>query len=105
VNARRVAQTTPVILAFAMDLEARLHDLHQSLGEFKSDDKASWQVGVIFNVLLDEVKKAHADDPVVAVIEPAVRTRGTSGPGNHATVTFGTLRASTSQLLTVVQGS
>jgi hypothetical protein len=83
-----------------MNLESRLVDLYNSLGEFKPTDNASWSLASIFNALLAEVKKTHGDDPVVAAIEPAKEAM----TGDHSTSNCGTLRAATWQLRGVVAG-
>jgi hypothetical protein len=84
----------------AADLESRLVDLYNSLGEFKSTDNASWGLASIFNALLEEVRKQHGDDPVVAAIQPAAE----SMMGGKSTSDTGTLRAATWQLRAVVAG-
>jgi len=83
-----------------VDLNDRLVDFYNSLGEYKPTDNASWQLAQIFNALLAEVKKSHGDDPVVAAIEP-VAQQGSS-PTSRADC--GTLRTATWQLRGVVAG-
>jgi hypothetical protein len=82
-----------------MDVESRLVDLYNNLGEFKPTDNASWQLAQIFNALVAEVKKDHGDDPVVAAIEPV----GQSMTGG-STADCGTLRAAAWQLRAVLNG-
>lgn len=84
----------------AMDLNARLVDLYNSLGEFKPTDNASWQLASIFNALLEEVRKQHGDDPVVAAIHPVEE----SMMGGKSTADCGTLRTAAWQLRGVVAG-
>jgi hypothetical protein len=81
-----------------MDTEARLSDFHESLAEFTPGDHPGGQIADIFNALLGEVEKEHADDPIVSVIKPVGKTQ-TGRSGANA----GTLRTSTQQLLRVVQ--
>jgi hypothetical protein len=86
-------------LGGAINLERRLIDLDGSLSDFKATDNAGWQVGEIFNALLDEVKKDHGDDPVAAVIRPAESTEFTG----ETIPEVGALRASIAQLLAIVR--
>jgi hypothetical protein len=82
-----------------MDLESRLVTLWNSLGEFKPEDNASWQLGQIFNALVEEAKKEHGNDPVLSVIEPVQPL----SMGSGSTANCGTLRASVDQILQVVR--
>jgi hypothetical protein len=82
------------------DLELRLFDFSKSLDAFAPTDNASWQLAEIFNALLEEVKKTHADDPVVQAITPATPSTN----AGRSTSNCGTLNAATTQLLGVVRG-
>lgn len=75
-------------------IEPRLKSLHESLTTFGPNDACPWGLGVIFNALLDEAKKALPDDPIVAAIEPA--QAGSSE--RYATANCGALAGSTLQL-------
>ena len=50
------------------DLEDRLVELDDSLGEFQASDPTPWEIALIFNAILEEVKSGHGDDPVVRSI-------------------------------------
>jgi hypothetical protein len=84
-----------------MDLETRLIELDENLDEFKPSHTASWQLAQLFNVLLEEVNKAHPDDPVAKTILPSEQT----AIPNVSTSDCGSLRAATAQLLAAVRGA
>lgn len=52
-------------------IAARLKSLHESIVRFDAGEPCPWELGELFNVLLDEAKKAAPDDPIVAAIKPA----------------------------------
>jgi hypothetical protein len=52
-------------------IAARLKALHESLVRFDASVPCPWELGEIFNLLLDEAKGVAADDPVVGIIKPA----------------------------------
>lgn len=56
---------------------SRLRVLHESVVRFDASAPCPWELGEIFNALLDDAKTEAPDDPIVAVIEPA-----TPGPSN-----------------------
>jgi hypothetical protein len=77
-----------------MDLRAQLRNLDNSLGEFKATDRAPDQLIDLFNVLLEEAKKLHGDNPVVAAIAEV------EPHGIGESINAGGLKALTGQLLT-----
>lgn len=80
------------------DLSNRLSTLGSSLDEFGANEATPWELASLFNVLLEQVKQSHSDDPVVAVIQPAEQ----SSMGKHATINCGALRGSIAQLFQVL---
>jgi hypothetical protein len=54
----------------ANDLDTRLEDLHEKLGELPAREYVPWQVAQVFNALLAAAKKADSDDPVIASLQP-----------------------------------
>jgi hypothetical protein len=96
----------------APDLEERLYELHDSLGEFQAADPTPWEIGLIFNALLEEVKSGHSDDPVVRSIGALERSSASSltvarkltspSPGPYARANIGTVRTAVKQILIVV---
>lgn len=82
-----------------MDLEQRLTDLDQSLDKLPANAAASWQIGQIFNALLDLVRESHSDDPVVDAIRHVEKAGVSSASEDH-----GTIRTAVNQLITVVRG-
>jgi hypothetical protein len=96
----------------APDLEDRLDELDDSLGEFEAIDPTPWEIALIFNALLEEVKSGHGDDPVVRSIEALEQSSGSSlaavrklmslSPGPYATANIGAVRTAVKQILVVV---
>jgi hypothetical protein len=92
-----------ILLCVPDTLFERLEKLDRSLQEFKPTDHASWMLGRVFNVLLDEVKKQRGDDMIVSVIEPA--EQGTImgvAAGEDSNMTVGTMRAAIAQLMSAL---
>ena len=96
----------------APDLEDRLDELDDSLGEFEAVDPTPWEIALIFNALLEEVKRGHGDDPVVRSIGALEQSSGSAltvvrklmslSPGPHATANIGAVRTAVKQILVVV---
>ncbi len=94
------------------DLEDRLDELDDSLGEFQASDPTPWEIALIFNALLEEVKSGHGDDPVVRSIGALEQSSGSSlavvrkltslSPGPYATANVGAVRTAVKQILVVV---
>ena len=94
------------------DLEDRLVELDDSLGEFQAIDPTPWEIAVIFNAILEEVKSGHGDDPVVRSIGALEQSSGSSltvarklmslSPGPYATANIGAVRTTVKQILVVV---
>jgi hypothetical protein len=80
-----------------MDLNQRLSSLLGQLSEYKPTDHPSWQIGLIFNAILGEVKKGHGEDPVIAALKEVEETM--SGNSN---MDAGSLSASVSIMLDAV---
>jgi hypothetical protein len=78
------------------DLTTRLTDLDRSLAEFDASTTAPATVGQVFNALLEEAKRAHGTDPIVAAIEPV---RFTSAESEFAEINVGALRGLIQQLV------
>jgi hypothetical protein len=66
-------------------IEARLKALHESLVRFDAEKPCPWDLGEVFNALLDQAKQAAPDDPIVSMIQPAkpgpknIYVKGASG--------------------------
>jgi hypothetical protein len=96
----------------APDLEDRLDELDDSLGEFEAIDPTPWEIALIFNALLEEVRRGHGDDPVVRSIGPLEQSSGSSltlarkvmslSQGPCATANIGAVRTAVKQILLVV---
>ena len=96
----------------APDLEDRLDELDDSLGEFEAIDPTPWEIALIFNALLEEVKSGHGGDPVVRSIDALEQSSGSSlavvrkltsrSPGLYATANIGAVRTAVKQILVVV---
>lgn|SRR5262245_5173544 len=97
----------------APDLEDRLEELDDSLGEFEAIDPTPWEIALIFNALLEEVKLGHGDDPVVRTIgalehasgstlTTVIRKQMSLSPGSYATANIGAVRTAVKQILVVV---
>jgi hypothetical protein len=96
----------------APNLEVRLDELDNSLGEFQATDPTPWEIALIFNALLEEVKSGHGDDPVVRSIGALEQSAGSSltvarkltslSPGPYARANIGTVRTAVKQILVVV---
>jgi hypothetical protein len=80
------------------DISNRLSGLDRSLSEFGATEPTPWELASLFNVLLEQAKQSHGDDPVVVAIEPAEQ----AGSGKYATNSCGALRGSLSQLFYVL---
>jgi hypothetical protein len=78
------------------DLKTRLSDLDRSLAEFDASQTAPASVGKVFNALLEETKRQHAADPILAAIEPV---RFTSADTEFAEINVGALRGLIQQLI------
>jgi len=83
-----------------MDLEARLTELYDDLGEMEGELVDNGALGRVFNGLLGEVRDGHGDDPVVAEIE----LMGFNFSG-HTASSAESLRTVVGQLRTVVRGN
>ena len=93
-------------------LEERLDELDDSLGEFEASDPTPWEIALIFNAILDEVKSGHGDDPVVESIGALEQSSGSSLTGvrrlmslsqaPYATANIGAVRTAVKQILVVV---
>ena len=96
----------------APDLEDRLDELDDSLGEFEAVDPTPWGIALIFNAILEEVKGGHGDDPVVRSIGALEQSSGSSltvvrklmslSQGPYATANIGAVRTAVKQILVVV---
>jgi hypothetical protein len=96
----------------APDLEDRLDWLDDSLGEFQATDPTPWEIALIFNALLEEVKSEHGDDTVVRSIGALEQSSGSSlavvrnlmslSQGPYATANIGAVRTAVKQMLVVV---
>ena len=96
----------------APDLEDRLDELDDSLGEFEAIDPTPWEIALIFNALLEEAKRGHGDDPVVRSIGALEQPSGSSltvvrklmslSQGPCATANIGAVRTAVKQILVVV---
>jgi hypothetical protein len=72
----------------------RLVTLDNSLSDFKATDGVAKETAAVYTALLEAVKAEHADDPVIAVIEPpGVNTIGLPN------INAGTMRTVIAQLL------
>jgi len=83
-----------------MDLETRLTELYDDLGEMDGDVVDNGALGRVFNGLLEEVRREHGDDPVIAEIPPM----GFNFSG-HTASSAEALRTVVGQVRTVVRGS
>lgn len=81
-----------------MELSKRLQSLAGNLDEFEPNDLVPWQTALVFNALLEEAKKQHGNDPIIAVIEPV------TGDGIAANENVGSMRASVGQLYEAATG-
>jgi hypothetical protein len=52
-------------------IAVRLKALHESLIRFDAEKPCPWELGEIFNTLLEQAKQAAPDDPIVSVMQPA----------------------------------
>jgi hypothetical protein len=53
-----------------MNLSHRLISLSNNLSSMDSKSPVEWQIGQMFNALLEEAKQQVGDDPVVKTMEP-----------------------------------
>lgn len=51
-------------------IEARLKALHESLLRFNAEKPCPWELGEIFNALLEQAKQAVPHDPIVSMMQP-----------------------------------
>jgi prophage DNA circulation protein len=77
-----------------LHLHRRLTDLANNLGEFGPTEPVPRQIAEIFNVLLEETKKAHGEDPIVA----QVQALSMASNEKYARTSCGALRATATQL-------
>ena len=82
-----------------MDLENRLNELYDDLGNQEGELKDSGALGKVFNGLLDEVREQYPDDPVIGEIEKM----GFNFSG-HTASSAESLRTVVGQMRTVVRG-
>jgi hypothetical protein len=82
-----------------MDVEARLTELYNDLGNQQGELKDSGALGKVFNGLLDEVREQYGDDPVIGQIEMI----GFNFSG-HTASSAESLRTVVGQMRTVVRG-
>jgi hypothetical protein len=83
-----------------MDLDARLTELYNDLGNQQGELKDSGALGNVFNGLLEEVREQHGSDPVIQKIE--LIGFGFSG---HTAASAESLRTVVGQMRTVVRGA
>ena len=82
-----------------MDLETRLTELYNDLGNQEGELKDSGALGNVFNGLLEEIREQHGDDPVIERIELV----GLNFSG-HTASSAESLRTVVGQMRTVVRG-
>jgi hypothetical protein len=82
-----------------MDLDTRLTELYNELGDMQGNLNDNGAIGQVYNALLDEIKQQHGDDPVVSRIDPVGFTMG-----GHTALTAESLRAVVGQLRAVLRG-
>ena len=82
-----------------MDLDARLTELYNDLGNQQGELNDSGALGKVFNGLLDEVREQHGGDPVIAEIDKI----GFNFSG-HTASSAESLRTVVGQIRTVVRG-
>jgi hypothetical protein len=83
-----------------MDLETRLTELYNDLGDQQGELKDSGALGNVFNGLLAEVREQHGEDPVIEKIELI----GFNFSG-HTAASAESLRTVVGQMRTVVRGA
>jgi hypothetical protein len=69
------------------------------LGEFQATDPTPWEVALIFNAILEELKSDDGDDPVVRSIGVLDQSSGVP----YATANIGAVRTAVKQILVVVE--
>jgi len=82
-----------------VDLENRLNELYDDLGNQEGELKDSGALGKVFNGLLDEVRAQYPDDPVIGEIEKM----GFNFSG-HTASSAESLRTVVGQMRTAVRG-
>jgi hypothetical protein len=82
-----------------MDLETRLTELYNDLGDQEGELRDNGALGRVFNGLLGEIREQHGDDPVISEIE----VMGFNFSG-HTASSAESLRTVVGQLRTVVRG-
>jgi hypothetical protein len=95
------------------NLVHRLDELDDSLGEFQASDPTPWEIALIFNALLEELKGENGDDPVLRSIGPLAQSSESSlavvrklmplSPGPYATANIGAVRTAVKQILVVAE--
>ena len=79
----------------AEDLKKRLDDLDGSLAEFDASQTAPAAIGKVYNALLEEARRNHPGDAVLAAVEPVAFT---SAESEFAEINVGALRAMIQQI-------
>jgi hypothetical protein len=82
-----------------MDLDTRLTELYNDLGNQQGQLQDSGALGNVFNGLLEEVREKHGDDPVIEKIEKI----GFNFSG-HTASSAESLRTVVGQMRTAVRG-
>ena len=80
----------------AADMEKRLGDLDRSLADLDPSQTAPATAGQVFNALLEEMRRQHGSDPVVAAVKPVGFT---SADSEFAEIDAGALRGLIQQLV------
>ena len=83
-----------------MDMEARLTELYDDLGQMHGELVDNGALGRVFNGLLGEIRQEHGDDPVVGEIEML----GFNFSG-HTASSAESMRTVVGQLRAVVRGN
>jgi hypothetical protein len=82
-----------------MDLERRLTELYNDLGDQEGELRDNGALGRVFNGLLAEIREQHGDDPVISEIQ----LMGFNFSG-HTASSAESLRTVVGQMRTVVRG-
>ncbi len=82
-----------------MDLDTRLTELYNDLGNQQGELRDSGALGKVFNGLLEEVRVQHGEDPVITEIDKI----GFNFSG-HTASSAESLRTVVGQMRTVVRG-
>lgn len=78
-----------------LNLHRRLLDLAQNLGEFEANHPVPREIAEVFNVLLEETKKIHGQDPIVA----QAKLLSLASNDRYAHTSCGALRTVATQLV------